>query len=63
MRVEDGEGFNAVPVSFSLLFFFLEKTVCNREGGGREGERSSQAGSTLSAHSLTWGLNPGTLRS
>ena len=36
MRVEDGEGFNAVPVSFSLLFFFFFGKDCVQQGRGRK---------------------------
>ena len=57
-------------VWFLLLFFFLmfvrlfsEPVRANGGGAETEGERESQAGSTLSAQSLTRGSNSPTARS
>ena len=51
-------------LTFNSLFIWRER-VCASRGRDREteGERGSQAGSTLSARSLTWGLIPPTVRS
>ena len=48
----------------SFLFIYLTEEEGERAGGGaeREGERESQAGSTLSAQSPTLGLISQTVR-
>ena len=44
-------------IYFKILFIYLER-LREREGrGGAERERESQAGSSLSVWSLTWGSN------
>ena len=60
-------GFNALlspsEDSFLLLFLSLfiyserDRDCVNRGGAEREGERDSQAASTLTEQSLVWGLN------
>ena len=46
------------------MFIFERESVCIQAGERqREGDRGSEAGSVLTAESLTWGLNSPTVRS
>ena len=46
----------------SLFIYFENEGEHGEEGERKRGERESQAGSILSAQSLVWGSNSGTVR-
>ena len=55
---------NFLSFFFKFIYLFLRERESMSEGGAeREGERESQAGSTLSMRSPMWGLNSRTVRS
>ena len=52
--------YNEIICGFFLMFIFERE--CEK-GAEREEDRGSEAGSTLTAESLLWGLNSQTVRS
>ena len=51
------------PGAPMFYLFLRERESINRGDAEREENRGSEAGSVLTAESLIWGLNSGTMRS